>query len=303
MLCQPATRSLKVLAPAKLNLFLRVVRRRDDGFHELETVMTAVNLFDTLLFEPGDDTSEITLRVMMAPSQNCHSAPAESVPTGPENLVVRAASLLRDYAGEHRGVKITLIKRIPSAAGMGGGSSDAAATLAGLNRFWNLGRTNTELLTLAARLGSDIGFFLGGSSIAVCRGRGEIVEPLQMPGCLHFVVARPSTGLSTATVFKRCRPNDTNRCVNEFVRSLQQPGLSRMVRLLLNDLQAPAESLNSEVRQLHEKFNSLPVVGHQMSGSGTSYFGVCTSFRHARTVAERLKSWGIPWVHVCRSCS
>ena len=148
-----------MLAPAKLNLFLRVVRRRDDGFHDLETVMTAINLFDTLQFE-SCDTSEISLRVVMSSSRNSQSSPVEAIPTGPDNLVLRAACLLREYAGATQGARITLIKRIPSAAGMGGGSSDAAATLAGLNRFWNLMRTRAELLDLAAQLGSDVGFFL-----------------------------------------------------------------------------------------------------------------------------------------------
>jgi 4-diphosphocytidyl-2-C-methyl-D-erythritol kinase len=302
MLCQPASRSLKVLAPAKLNLFLRVVRRRDDGFHDLETVMTAINVYDTLLFEPGE-SSNISLRVSMALSRNSHSVTADPIPTGPDNLVLRAAHLLRDHAGGMQGAQITLIKRIPSAAGMGGGSSDAAATLAGLNRFWNLGLPRATLLDLAAKLGSDIGFFLGESSTSVCRGRGELVEPLRLPTCLHFVVARPASGLSTPEVFKHCRPNRTERGVEEFIQSMKQSGLGRMVRLLLNDLQAPAELLNSEVRELRQKFKTLPVLGHQMSGSGTSYFGVCASARLARTVAERLRASGVPWVHVARSCS
>ena len=186
---------------------------------------------------------------------------------------------------------------------MGGGSSDAAATLAGLNRFWELGLTRAELLDLAAQLGSDIGFFLGGSSTAVCRGRGELVEPLRLPTCLHFVVARPSTGLSTPQVFKQCRPGDSEQSVDALIESLSRPGLDRMVRLLLNDLQSPAEELNDDVRRLRRRFDELPVLGHQMSGSGTSYFGICASSRHAQTVAARLRASGVPWVHAVRSCS
>jgi 4-diphosphocytidyl-2-C-methyl-D-erythritol kinase len=302
MLCQPTTRALKMLAPAKLNLFLRVVRRRDDGFHDLETVMTAINLFDTLLFEETP-TGEISLRVVMASSRNQLSAPVVPLSAGVDNLVVRAAQLLKDYAGVDSGVRITLIKRIPSAAGMGGGSSDAAATLAGLNRLWNLARTPAELLHLAASLGSDIGFFLGGSSTAVCRGRGELVEPLRVPTGLHFVVARPATGLSTPEVFKRCRPDDSNRSVEEFIQSMQRRCLSGMVRLLHNDLQQPAEALNRDVRELRKRFDELPVTGHQMSGSGTSCFGICASSRQAQLIARRLAAAGVPWVQVARSCS
>jgi 4-diphosphocytidyl-2-C-methyl-D-erythritol kinase len=291
-----------MLAPAKLNLFLRIVRRREDGFHELETVMTAISLFDTLQFE-ASESSEIALRVIMAGSRNLHIHSPATIPTGPENLVIRAARLLNEYAGTTNGVRITLIKRIPSAAGMGGGSSDAAATLAGLNRLWNLSLSQVELLDLAARLGSDIGFFLAESSTAVCRGRGELVEPVRMSTCLHFVVARPHSGLSTPDVFKRCRPDQMGRSVDEFIRTMQRPGLSHMVRLLLNDLQGPAESLNDEVRQLRHEFTRQTVLGHQMTGSGTSYFGVCASSRHARMVAARLRAVGIPFVQVVRSCS
>ncbi len=301
MLCQPAIRSLTVLAPAKLNLFLRVVRRRSDGFHDLETVMTAINLFDTLHFE-SSETSEISLRVVMAQSRNSLSFPAESIPTGADNLVLRAAHLLREYAGGTAGVRMTLVKRIPSAAGMGGGSSDAAAALGGLNRFWNLARTRVELLDLAGQLGSDVGFFLGGRSTAICRGRGELVEPLELPTCLHFVIARPASGLSTPEVFRHCRPGDKQRSLSEFVDSLKGQRLDRMVRLLLNDLQSPAESLNEDVKNLRQKFDLLPVLGHQMSGSGTSYFGVCASSRHARMIAARLSASGVPWVYVARSC-
>ena len=302
MLCQPSACSLTMLAPAKLNLFLRIVRRREDGFHELETVMTTINLFDTLRFKPRE-SSEINLRVIMAGSRNRHVQSTATIPTGPENLVIRAARLLNEYAGTSHGVGITLIKRIPSAAGMGGGSSDAAATLAGLNRLWNLSLSRDELLNLAARLGSDIGFFLGGSSTAICRGRGELIEPVQIPACLHFVVAKPNSGLSTPEVFKRCRPDPTGRRVDEFLHTMRRPGLSRMVRLLLNDLQGPAESLNDEVRQLKFEFSRQNVLGHQMTGSGTSYFGVCASSRQAQLVAARLRAVGIPFVQVVRSCT
>lgn len=302
MLFQPTTSSLTVLAPAKLNLFLRVVRRRDDGYHDLETVMTSIDLCDTLRFEESE-TAEIRLRVVLAYPRSLQSSSSETIPTDNRNLVVRAAQLLKEYASVGKGVRITLIKRIPSAAGMGGGSSDAAATLAGLNRFWQLSRSRTELLDLAAQLGSDIGFFLGGSSTAVCRGRGELVEPLRVPTCLHFVVARPASGLSTPEVFRHCHPNENQSSVDEFVRSLRMAGTSRMVRLLLNDLQTPAEALNGEVRQLRCRFSNLPVLGHQMSGSGTSYFGVCASSRHARMIAARLRAVGVPWVRVAKSCS
>ena len=301
MLCQPSTRSLRVLAPAKLNLFLRVVGRRDDGFHELETLMSMIGIYDTLIFEP-QSTPEISLQVQQAGPRTRLTSDSETIPTGPENLVYRAADLLRKHAGVSRGVKISLQKRIPSAAGLGGGSSDAAATLAALNRFWELSLSREELIGLAAQLGSDIGFFLGGSSFAVCRGRGEIVEPMDFTTSFHVVVARPETGLSTPAVFKRFRPVASATTVDEFAESLKLPGYQHMVRLLLNHLQPPAEELNGEVRQLREHFERLPVIAHQMSGSGSSYFGLCASAHQARFVAAKLRAWGVPWVQATRTC-
>jgi len=301
MLCQPSVCSLTMRAPAKLNLFLRVVRRRDDGYHDLETVMTAISLYDTLVFE-STATSEIDLKIVMGASRNSHTTPPPSIPSGANNLVIRAARLLKEYANVTAGAQITLIKRIPSEAGMGGGSSDAATTLAGLNRLWNLSLTRLELIRLAAQLGSDVGFFLGGSSTALCRGRGELIEPLQVPTCQYFVVAKPASGLSTPDVFKRCQPGRSLKTAEEFVRTLDQSRLHQMVRLLLNDLQLPAELLNDDVRQLRRLFDKLPILSHQMTGSGTSYFGVCSSSRHARFMAARLRASGVPWVYVARSC-
>lgn len=302
MLCQPTACSLTMRAPAKLNLFLRVVRRREDGFHDLETVMTAINLYDTLVFK-ANDSSDVTLKIVMGAARDQHAPPQPTLPTGPNNLVIRAATLLKDYAKVAAGAEITLIKRIPSEAGLGGGSSDAATTLKGLSRLWNISLTQDELFQLAAKLGSDVGFFVGKTATAVCRGRGERVDPLQAPVSQHFVVAKPASGLSTPAVFKQCEPGRTQTTVEEFVRTLPQSQSHHMVRLLHNDLQSPAELLNEDVQHLRNLFNKLPVFAHQMTGSGTSYFGICSSSRHARSMAARLKASGIPWVYVVRSCT
>src|SRR3712207_5523703 len=145
---------LVVHAPAKLNLFLEILAKRPDGYHELETLMVSIGLYDTLTFA-DDRSGRIDLRCAWADAQPSDGgAESEGIPVGPDNLVVRAAQLLRDYAGVGRGARIGLVKRIPMAAGLAGGSSDAAATLAGLNRLWQLGLTVGELQGLASRLGS-----------------------------------------------------------------------------------------------------------------------------------------------------
>ena len=301
MLCRQTTRCLTVLAPAKLNLFLRIVARRPDGFHDIESVMAAINFYDTLTFE-AVPTGNIELTVVDSSSRTPAGLMRLEAPAGPENLVVRAANLLREKAGCEHGVRITLIKRIPSSAGLGGGSSDCAAALLGLNRLWNLCLPQCELVALAGQLGSDVAFFLSESAVALCVGRGEQIEPLPFSTGLHFVVAKPASGLSTPAVYRQCHPDVSGRDAGLFVESLACGAIGDVARRMHNGLQAPAELLSSDVRALRRLFEQLPVAGHQMSGSGSSYFGICASRRQALRVASRLRSAGVPWVQVARCC-
>lgn len=301
MLCRPTSRGLSVLAPAKLNLFLRVVRKRPDGYHDIESVMAAINIYDTLTFEALFEDA-VELAVVDAYPRSCAGELRSEAPTGPSNLVVRAAMLLKEHAGYAGGVRISLVKRIPSSAGLGGGSSDCAAALGALNRLWGLGVSDHKLMEIAAQLGSDVPFFLGKSSVALCTGRGEQLEPFRLSTGLHFVVAKPSSGLSTPAVYRACHPDTTNQDANQFLKAMLDGRVSRMARRLHNGLQTPAESLSSDVRRLRSLFEQESVVGHQMSGSGSSYFGVCRSASHAQVVARRVAAAGIPWVKVARCC-
>ena len=217
---------------------------------------------------------------------------------GGDNLVVRAAQLLRDVSGTSRGVRIELTKRIPLAAGLAGGSSDCAATLLALNRLWKLGFSDQHLLDLAARLGSDVAFFLTRASAAVCRGRGEIIERVATPMRLHFVIAKPASGLTTAAVFRHCRATATPRSARPLVSALCAGRLSLAASHLHNALQPPAEQLNSDVVRLRRLFDRLPLLGHQMSGSGTSYFGLCSQREHALALAAKVRSVGCDHVFV-----
>jgi 4-diphosphocytidyl-2-C-methyl-D-erythritol kinase len=301
MLCRPTNSGISVLAPAKLNLFLRIVARRSDGFHEIESVMATVNLYDTLTFEVIP-SGQIELEVVDASPRSTVGELRSEVPAGPTNLVVRAAMLLKEHAACPLGARISLVKRIPSSAGLGGGSSDCAATLGALNRLWDLGVPREDLLDLAGRLGSDVPFFLGNSSVALCTGRGERIEPVRIPTGLHFVVAKPASGLSTQSVYRVCQPDQTRQDAGRFLDAMRGGGISRMARRLHNGLQSPAATLSSDVRRIRSLFERESVVGHQMSGSGSSYFGLCRSRRHAMGIASRLKSAGVPWVRVVRSC-
>jgi len=291
--------NVEVVTPAKINLFLEVLGKRKDGYHELETVMTAVTLYDTLTFAPCSD-SEITLSCRWSAGLSALDArrgrnvsPAhellwDEIPTGYENLACRAATLLRERAGIRRGAMMRLIKRIPSASGLGGASSDAAAALMAANAAWQLNWPTSRLATLAAELGSDVPFFLTPAA-AVCRGRGEQIENTRAVR-LHFVIVRPPIGLTTPKVYKECRPNDSPRGAASLVADLGRGQADGVGKKLRNDLQPAAARLTPWIRTLQKEFERQELLGHQMSGSGSSYFGLCRSHRQARRIAARLRA-------------
>ncbi|HJT36201.1 MAG TPA: 4-(cytidine 5'-diphospho)-2-C-methyl-D-erythritol kinase [Pirellulales bacterium] len=296
---------LEVLAPAKLNLFLEVLGKRDDGFHEIETLMYPIGLYDTLIVQ-DDPSGQISLTCQQADAKTggqlassepvASTAAGDLLPAGADNLVVRAVELVRSRLSLSRGARLRLVKRIPMAAGLAGGSSDAAAALVAANRVWRLGLSSAELATLAGELGSDIPFFLHRGP-AVCRGRGEIIEPVDRLGLLSFVVARPPVGLSTPAVYRACRPAAQSRRVAPLIDALRQGRLATAARNLHNQLQAAAESLSPWIARLAREFARLDCLGHRMSGSGTSYFGWCGSARHARRVAAYLRGRGVGQVY------
>lgn len=287
---------VEVLTPAKLNLFLEVLARRPDGFHEIETLIAAIALYDTLTFEPHA-AREITLECRWARGLAARGLRQASVqeqdafgdlPGGPNNLAWKAADLLRDRAGEKRGARMTLVKRIPAAAGLGGASSDAAAALIAGNLGWNLGWSRARLAELATELGSDVPFFLS-CGAAICRGRGEQIEPLR-PARLQMVVVRPPVGLSTPQVYRRCRPADCPTSARDLHKALECGNAAAVGQRLFNRLQAPAAELTPWIERLAEEFTRQDCLGHQMSGSGSSYFGVARHARHAKRVASRLRA-------------
>lgn len=281
----------KVLAPAKVNLSLCLQGRRDDGYHELETVMLALRFYDELQLEPADDgVLELTV------------SGADNIPSDERNLVIRALSTLRSATGCSRGAKVRLTKRIPSQAGLGGGSSDAAAALVAGNRLWELGLSLAQLSSLAANLGSDVPFFLAPRA-AVCTGRGEQVAVFTPGQSLPVVVVKPSVGLATSAVYANysaasCVQSSQDRGKSaEIVQVLCRGRMNSLSALMRNDLQAPALALCPELAQVKAGFDRLPVVAHQLSGSGSAYFAVCRSLRQARQVAKlaRERHWGESW--------
>lgn len=284
---------VRVWAPAKVNLFLEVLGRRPDGYHELATLMVAVSLYDTL---------EFTERPPGAVRLACDQ-PALS--SGPDNLVCRAAEAVRRRAGVPNGVDIRLRKRIPLAAGLAGGSSDAAATLAGLNALWRLGWGQNELAEVGAELGSDVPFFFS-TPAAWCTGRGERVEPIALGRPLDFVLVCPPVGLSTAQVFGRVTVPSPPVSGDGVRRAAEAGDVEALGRLLHNRLQGPAEGLRPAVKEAHARLAALGPAGVLMSGSGSTVFALCRGPGEARRLRRALvpdtDAGGGARIHSVRSC-
>lgn len=282
---------LEIQAPAKLNLFLTVIGKRDDGFHEIETLMYPVAMFDTLTFAPSD-SRDLTFSCRAIREVARDAEHPDALPTGSDNLVLKALELLRGRLGVKAGAQVHLTKRIPLAAGLAGGSSDAAAAIVAANRGWGLGLTHHQMASYAAELGSDVPFFLG-QGPAICRGRGEQIEPVGGLGCLPLVIVRPPEGLATAAVYKACRPEPTSRPVGDLLAALRAGAWRLAGARFHNTLQSAAETLSPWINRLKREFEQMDCWGHGMSGSGTSYFGLCRHFRHAQRLANRLRSRGL----------
>lgn len=292
--------SIAVHAPAKVNLFFEVLGKRGDGYHEIETLMCPISLYDTLHFyEQAGGRTEF--ECVIASGKDRDRGWGSDVPTGGTNLVVRAVEWVRRETGAKRGVAIRLIKRIPTAAGLGGGSSDAAAALVATNALWNLGLSQAELRRGAAELGSDVPFFLAGGP-AMCRGRGERVEPVRGVGKLHMVVVRPPAGLSTADVYRACRAPEHPQSADALLDALARGDQRQIGRRLLNRLAPAAARLSTWMEQLRVRLAGLDLVGYSMSGSGSAWYGICRNAGQARRLARCLQATRAGSVFAVQSC-
>jgi 4-diphosphocytidyl-2-C-methyl-D-erythritol kinase len=307
MWMQRTPHRLTVRSPAKVNLFLEVLGKRPDGYHDLATVMVAVSLFDTLEVKE-DLTKAITLDLIPTPEEPA-GEDRPPLSAGPDNLVCRAADLLKRKTGYAGGARLRLHKRIPLAAGLAGGSSDAAATLLALNRLWQLGLSIEEMAVLGAELGSDVPFFLGGPA-AWCTGRGEIVTPLRPARPLWLVLVCPPVGLATASVFKALtlgeRGQSWPRSAEALRQAFESGDFEGIAGALFNRLQAVAERLCPAIADLNARLGALGPAGHLMSGSGSTLFALCHDQAEAQQIAAKLiplvREKLVSRLHVVRSC-
>lgn len=266
------TSSITLQAPAKVNFRLDVLRKRADGYHDLRMLMQAVSLYD-----------DIELSLTDAPGITI-LATTGAIPTGPDNIAWRAADALLRHAGVTAGVRIRIDKRIPVAAGLGGGSSDAATTLMGLNRLLALGYSNAELMAIGLQLGADVPFFIFGQP-AIAEGIGEKLTPVTGLPKLPLVIVNPGIPVATAWVYQNLRL--TTAKVAAKIPVLYESAAD-LCGILSNDLEAVTIGRFPVIREIKEQLIAAGAVGALMSGSGASVFAVFADEQQAATAAGQL---------------
>ncbi|MBI9084782.1 MAG: 4-(cytidine 5'-diphospho)-2-C-methyl-D-erythritol kinase [Desulfobacterales bacterium] len=263
---------MKLLSPAKINLFLRVLGRRSDGYHELETLMACIGLFDTVLLTVGDGPVTVCCRHPL-------------VPENETNLAVKAARLFFRHHGHQGGVHIEIDKQIPVGAGLGGGSSNAATVLKGLNRHFGSPFSDSSLAEMALTLGADVPFFIFGRP-ALATGIGERLDPYPHLTRLPLVILYPGFAVSTATVYKNLNLGLT--------KDENQPKYFPLISgfiiesHLFNDLEAVTLQRHPEIAAAKTALVKNGALGALMSGSGSSVFGVFADTDSARRACKAL---------------
>jgi 4-diphosphocytidyl-2-C-methyl-D-erythritol kinase len=291
-------RSYSLIAPAKINLYLEIIGNRPDGYHELAMILQSIDLADQIDIHPGSTNN---IRVHCDHPQ---------VPTDQTNLAYKAAELIAQKFpkafSNFGGVDITIKKHIPVAAGLAGGSANAAAVLMGMDLLWELGLTQSELEELGARLGSDVPFCIGGGT-AIATGRGERLAPLKSLDNLHIVLAKyRSLEISTPWAYKTYRQVFGINYIQDsaglaarasafhsegMVKAISRQNTEEIVQELHNDLEKVVLPAYPKVFQLRELFASQPeVLGTMMSGSGPSVFAIVESSAQAEIVKQRIRA-------------
>jgi len=276
---------MQLYAPAKINLSFEIKGRREDGFHEIETLMAPISLSDRLTIERRRFAEDVKF-----------SCDDSTLPDGEENLVVRAAKLFQQATKIRAGVEIALEKKIPHGAGLGGGSSDAAATLLGLNELFETHLDQKDLLELAAQIGSDVPFFILGSA-ANCRGRGEIVEPARLPVSFNLLLVKTGFGVPTPWAYGRWKDS---RELPEIEYAPQEFSGMRFV----NDLERPVFEKFVLLGQLKTWLRQQAEVGAALlSGSGSALFAVLRENADAEKLAAHVREDfdSNMWTHVCKT--
>lgn len=256
---------VKEEAYAKINLSLDVSGRRDNGYHDVRMVMQSISLHDTLTFEKNDAFTLATDNAELAKESD----------EGKENIILKACRVLTEYKGAFGGAKITLTKRIPIAAGMAGGSTDAAATLRGLNRLYDLGLSMQELETIAVKIGADVPFCVRGGT-ALSEGIGEILTKLKTPSETKIVIVKPDINVSTKDVYEAfdSLSDPFHPDVDAMVKAVNEDNTGAIVSNLGNSLEAVTKGLHPVIGEIEEFMLENGARGALMSGSGPTVFAI-----------------------------
>lgn len=265
---------VRILSPAKINLFLRITGRRADGYHNLLSLMCRVGLFD-----------EIRLRLTAAPIRLMCSDPC--LPRDESNLAVRAAAVFFEALGRREGVEIALEKRIPVSAGLGGGSSNAASVLMGLNHASGRPFSRRRLKQLARRLGADVPFFIC-ETPALASGIGDILEPYPNLPMFHIILICPPFAVSTAEVYRKLNLRLTN-CSKQLTRARFKKEGFDPKRHLCNDLETVTQALHPEIIGVKRQLLGRGALGALMTGSGGGVFGLFGNASDAYKAADSLE--------------
>jgi 4-diphosphocytidyl-2-C-methyl-D-erythritol kinase len=264
-------------SPAKVNLFLKVVGKRPDGYHNIVSIVDIISLNDVLRIE---ETSEDLVTV---------DDEKHLLPSGPANTIYRAAMLLKETYHIRRGARLFIEKNIPIGAGLGGPSSNAAAALKALVKIWNVPAGTREIFELGSRIGADVPLFLYGKS-CVMTGIGEEITPLELPR-IWYVIVYPGIVLHTKDVYDGLRISLT-LAQNDITLSWKLDTLFDVVRTLQNDLERVAFSMCPEIKTAKERLREAGAIGSLMSGSGSSVFGVFENEADARVASQKVRDLG-----------
>jgi 4-diphosphocytidyl-2-C-methyl-D-erythritol kinase len=273
----------RFLSFAKINLYLAVLGRRPDGYHEIDTLMQTVDLADRLELEPlAAERIEVV-------------CPAGGAPEGEDNLVWQALTRLKQRCGVRGGMRVALRKRIPARAGLGGGSSNVACALSAGSQLWGLELSDQELEAFGAQIGSDVPFFVRGGTQR-CRGRGEILEPQPPLPDSTWVIVAPPWGLETGHVYAKLRSGLTYSPprVRILLESLAKRDLPTLVAEGFNDLEGPASEIEPAAARLSACMREANLLGVRLTGSGSAWIGMAPNPEDARAVEQAAGGQG--WV-------
>lgn len=267
-------------APAKINLSLDVLHKRDDGFHEVEMIMTMVDLADRVTLTLLEDD-----RILI-------SSQVGSIPLDEKNIAFQAAKRLKQTYGVKAGVHVHIEKHIPVAAGLAGGSSDCAATLRGLNRLWNLNLSTEQLLEHGAALGSDVPFCITGGT-ALATGRGEKLTPISAPPACWVVIAKPPIHVSTQDVYRRLRADEIEHhpSIPTMIEAIEAQNYEGVCAAMGNVLELVTLPMVPDVSHIKEVMLSLGADAAMMSGSGPTVFALADKEAKAQRISNGLRGF------------